>query len=336
MSTMAMSTAGAGVVSDGCSEVLVLAGPTACGKTALAVEMAERIGGEIISADSCAVYRGMDIGSAKPSAVLRGRVRHHLLDVRGPDAPYSAGAFCADAVRIAGEIAGRGRVPLVAGGAMMWLRCLRDGLAERPRSAAVREELKRELKARGVRALHRELAERDAAGARRIHPHDRARIVRALEVARLTPGGMTGGAGGFKKDDGAGGGSAGLPMKAILLIPKDRAVLRERIRVRLDEMFAAGFVAETRRLMTEWDLGAESAALRAVGYRQVCAFLRGETATEAECRRLAWHATCQLAKRQLTWLRQWPGATALDPFAAGAREEALRIAEDFAGEWRGV
>ena len=182
-------------------EFLVLAGPTACGKSALALEVAERFGAEIVSADSCAVYRGMDIGAAKPSAADRARVRHHLVDIRNPNEPYSAGAFCADATRLAAEISSRGKIPLLVGGAMMWLRRLRDGLDDLPRSDAVREEIKREMKRRGARALHRELAERDAMAARRIHPHDRARIVRGLEVARLG-GARKGGGGGDERKDG--------------------------------------------------------------------------------------------------------------------------------------
>ena len=299
---------------------LVLAGPTACGKSALALEVAERIGAEIISADSCAVYRGMDIGSAKPSAAEMERVRHHLVDVCAPDSPYSAGAFCADALRICGEIAGRGRIPFVVGGAMMWLRRLRDGMDDLPRADAIREELKREIRSRGVRALHRELGERDAIAAGRVHPHDRARIVRALEVARL--GGKSG------------AGTPPLRMRAMVLFPKDRALLRERIRIRLDGMFAGGFVEEVRGLVRDWDLGSDSAVLRSVGYRQVAAYLRGEIESEAECRRLAWHATCQLAKRQMTWLRGWTEAEKIDPFSAGAREKIFKVADAFAAQRR--
>ena len=296
-------------------EALVLAGPTACGKSALALEVAERIGAEIVSADSCAVCRGMDIGSAKPSAADMARIPHHLVDVCNPDSPYSAGAFCADAARVAGEIAARGKIPFVVGGAMMWLRRLRDGMDDLPRSDAVREEVRREIKLRGARAMHGELRERDEAAARRIHPHDRARIVRALEVARL--GGKT---------------EAGAPplrMRAVALFPKDRGELRERIRVRLDGMFDAGFVEEVRGLVRDWDLGADSAALRAVGYRQIAAYLRGEIESESECRRLAWHATCQLAKRQMTWLRGWTEAEKVDPFSAGAKKAVFKVAEEF-------
>ena len=305
-----MTTAAAG------PELLVLAGPTACGKSALALEVAERIGAEIVSADSCAVCRGMDIGSAKPSAADMARIPHHLVDVCNPDSPYSAGAFCADAARVAGEIAARGKIPFVVGGAMMWLRRLRDGMDDLPRSDAVREEVRREMKLRGVRAMHGELRERDESAARRIHPHDRARIVRALEVARL--GGKT---------------EAGAPplrMRAVALFPKDRGELRERIRIRLDGMFDSGFVEEVQGLVRDWNLGADSAALRAVGYRQIAAYLRGEIESESECRRLAWHATCQLAKRQMTWLRGWTEAEKVDPFLAGAREKVFKIAEEFA------
>ena len=300
----------------------VLAGPTACGKSALALEVAERIGAEIISADSCAVYRGMDIGAAKPSAAERARVRHHLVDIRNPDESYSAGAFCADATRAMGEIVSRGKVPLLAGGAMMWLLRLRDGMEDLPRSDAVREEIKREMKARGVRALHRELAARDELAARRVHPHDRARIVRALEVARL--GGARKGAGAETET-----GTPPVRMRAVALFPRDRAVLRGRIRARLDGMFDAGFAEEVRGLIRDWGLGLDSIPLRSVGYRQVALWLRGEIESEAECRRLAWHATCQLAKRQMTWLRRWTDAETVDPFSAGAREKVLRAADEF-------
>ena len=316
--------------------LLVLSGPTACGKSALALELAERIGAEIISADSCSVYRGMDIGAAKPSAAERARVPHHLVDIRDPDAPYSAGAFCADAARAARDIAARGRIPLVVGGAMMWLRRLRDGMDDRPRCEVLREELKREMNARGARAMHRELTEQNPAAARRIHPRDRARIVRALEVERLTRRGGGAKQADAKAEEGEGWeGRMGAPMRALLLMPKDRALLRARIRTRLDAMFAAGFVEETRRLMRDWHLDGDSIPLRAVGYRQVYDYLRGRTASEEECRRLAWHATCQLAKRQMTWLRSWPDAETADPFAPGTRETALRLAEEFAAARRG-
>ena len=312
-------------------EFLVLAGPTACGKSALALEVAERFGAEIVSADSCAVYRGMDIGAAKPSAADRARVRHHLVDIRNPDQPYSAGAFCADATRLAAEISSRGKIPLLVGGAMMWLRRLRDGLDDLPRSDAVREEIKREMKRRGARALHRELAERDGLAARRIHPHDRARIVRGLEVARLS-GARKGGGGGMNGRMGGGmdGGTGGrVRMRAVVFFPRDRSVLRERIRVRLDGMFDSGFAEEVRGLVRDWGLDSDSIPLRSVGYRQVALWLRGGIESESECRRLAWHATCQLAKRQMTWLRRWPDAEAVDPFSAGMRGRIFEVAEDF-------
>ena len=205
---------------------------------------------------------------------------------------------------------------------MMWLRRLRDGMDDLPRSAAVREELKREMKRRGVRAMHRELGELDAARAGRVHPHDRARIVRALEVLRLTGG----------REFRGGSGTAPLEMRAVVFYPRDRGALRERIRVRLEGMFAAGFVGEVRGLVGAWGLGADSAPLRAVGYRQVASFLRGEIESEAECRRLAWHATCQLAKRQMTWLRSWTSAEFVDPFSPGARGAVFEIADSFRRE----
>ena len=310
------NSGGGGMGGVGDTAIFILAGPTACGKSALALELAEHVGGEIISADSCAVYRGMDIGSAKPTAADRARVPHHLLDIRNPDELYSAGAFFADAVAAANDIASRGKIPLAVGGAMMWLQRLRDGMDDLPRSKVLREEIKREMKRQGPRAMHRELRERDPKAASRVHPNDRARIARALEVAQLS------GVPRLPK-------TPPPPTRAVVLFPRDREELRSRIRERLDGMFAAGFVDEVRKLLSDWDLPPDCPALRAVGYRQVAARVRGEIAGESECRLLAWHATCQLAKRQLTWLRRWTDATVADPFSPGARDTVFKAAENF-------
>ena len=277
------------------AECVVLAGPTACGKTELALALAERFPLEIVSMDSAMVYRGMDIGTAKPDRGLQAHVPHHLIDIRDPIDAYSAGEFCADAARAIAGIRARGRLPLVVGGTMLYLRALREGLAQLPRAApALRAELDAEAERVGWPAMHARLAEVDPASAERLAPGDRQRVQRALEVFRLTgrplaelqqvPVGPL------------------VSVHTIALLPSDRAQLAERIAARFDAMVAAGFVAEVRELMARGNLGVDAPAMRAVGYRQIRAHLSGATAWP-ETRAAAIAATRQLAKRQLTWLR---------------------------------
>jgi len=283
-------------------------GPTASGKTALAVSLVERFPLEIISVDSALVYRGMDIGTAKPDAATLARAPHHLLDIRDPTETYSAAAFCEDARRLMADIVARGRAPLLVGGTMLYFRALLQGLDDLPRAdAALRKELEAEAAMRGWPALHAELAAVDPATAARLAPNDSQRIGRALEIFRLT----------------------GSPMSALLdraqselpyrvlqlaLIPSDRAVLHQRIAARFDAMLAEGLIDEVDTLRRSYALNANLPSMRAVGYRQAWAYLDGDIDLKG-LREQGIAATRQLAKRQLTWLRSWSGAVELDCLA---------------------
>ncbi|MFZ5575762.1 MAG: tRNA (adenosine(37)-N6)-dimethylallyltransferase MiaA [Pseudomonadota bacterium] len=292
-----------------------LMGPTASGKTALAVALAERFPLEIISVDSALVYRGMDIGTAKPDAATLARAPHHLLDIRDPTESYSAAAFRDDALRLMADITARGRVPLLAGGTMLYFRALLKGLDELPRAdAATRQSIEADAVARGWPALHAELARIDPPTAARLAPNDAQRIGRALEIFRLT----------------------GTPMSALIaraevelpyrvlqlaLTPSDRAVLHRRIAERFDAMLAAGLLDELKTLRRTHALTPDLPAMRAVGYRQAWAYLDGETSL-ADLRETGIAATRQLAKRQLTWLRSWPDAVVLDCLAGDLEAQA--------------
>lgn len=283
-------------------------GPTASGKTALAVGLVERFPLEIISVDSALVYRDMDIGTAKPDAATLARAPHHLLDIRDPTETYSAAAFCDDARRLMADIAARGRVPLLVGGTMLYFRALLQGLDDLPRAdVALRKELEAQAAARGWPALHAELAAVDPATAARLAPNDSQRIGRALEIFRLT----------------------GTPMSALLdraqselpyrvlqlaLIPSDRAVLHQRIAARFDAMLADGLLDEVETLRRRYALNADLPSMRAVGYRQAWAYLDGEIDLKG-LREQGIAATRQLAKRQLTWLRSWPDVVELNCLA---------------------
>src|SRR3569623_358150 len=283
-------------------------GPPDSGTTALAVGLVERFPLEIISVDSALVYRGRDIGTAKPDAATLARAPHHLLDIRDPTEAYSAAAFCDDARRLMAEIAARGMVPLLVGGTMLYFRALLQGLDDLPRAdAALRKELEAEAAARGWPALHAELAAVDPATAARLAPNDSQRIGRALEDFRLS----------------------GTPMSALLdrvhselpyrvlqlaLIPSDRAVLHQRIAARFDALRADGLIDEGDTLGRGYALIGDLPGLRAVGYRQAWAYLDGEVDLK-DLREQGIAATRQLAKRQLTWLRSWPDVVELDCLA---------------------
>jgi len=262
---------------------------------------------EIISVDSAQVYRGMDIGTAKPTADERARVRHHLLDIRDPAQPYSAGEFVADASARLREIHARGRLPVLVGGTMLYLRALLRGIAALPAAApALRAQLDAEARERGWPALHAELATVDARAAARIHPNDPQRIQRALEVYRLTGRSISDWQAGTRAP------IAGVQWLRIALIPSDRALLVRRLGQRFAAMLAAGLVAEVRALYQRGDLHAELPAIRAVGYRQLWDYCAGSCdLTRASA--LAVTATAQLAKRQLTWLRGDLGFQGIDP-----------------------
>ncbi len=277
-------------------QCVCLTGPTACGKTELALELSERIPLEIVSMDSALVYREMDIGTAKPSAEIRAVVPHHLVDIVDAAETYSAGRFVRDANLVIREIAARGRLPLLVGGTHLYLRALRDGLADLPTAdPSIRERLDAEAASEGWAALHARLEIIDPEAAQRISPGDGQRIQRALEVYELTGEPLT-------TQQRRTSTEARPVVKTLALLPDDRGELAERIEKRFDTMVEAGFIEEVTRLKAREDLTAGTPAMRAVGYRQIWAYLEGECDWDvARSRALA--ATRQLAKRQQTSLR---------------------------------
>ena len=286
--------------------VLFLMGPTASGKTALAVELVRRLPFEIISVDSAQVYREMDIGTAKPDAETRRIAPHRLVDIRDPAEAYSAGQFRTDALREIATIQAAGHVPLLVGGTMLYFRALERGLAELPTAdPALRARLAAERAEQGGAALHARLARLDPAAAARIHPADSQRIQRALEVYELTGRPLT--------ELCAVSRNESLPFRIVkwIVAPANRQVLHERIKQRFQLMLAQGFVAEVERLRRRGDLNPDAPSMRAVGYRQVWAYLDGRLDEAAMVER-GIIATRQYAKRQLTWLRAEAGAVWLD------------------------
>ena len=273
-----------------------LLGPTASGKSRLALALAEKLPLEIVSVDSAQVYRGMDIGTAKPTTAERARVPHHLIDLIDPDQDYSTGRWRADAISAVVKILDREKIPVLVGGTMLYYRALVGGLDALPQAdPRLRAEIDAEGAKRGWPALHAELAKVDPRSALRIAPADSQRIQRALEVWRLT---------GKPLSALQGAAQASLPfhLKAFALMPADRAELHRRIASRFDAMLEAGLVDEVRSLRARYKVTAGSPSMRAVGYRQVWEFLDGRLG-EGELRSRAVAATRQLAKRQLTWLR---------------------------------
>lgn len=310
-------------MSEGTSlEYVCLTGPTACGKTELALELAQRVPLEIVSMDSALVYRGLDIGTAKPAPAIRSAVPHHLIDILDPTESYSAGRFARDAGALIDEIRARGRLPLLVGGTLLYLRALRDGLAPLPRAdRSVRAELDAEAAEHGLEAQHERLRQVDPAAAARIAPSDRQRIQRALEVHALTNRPISE----LQRADDRRKRPAVL---AIALVPESRAQLAERIERRFDAMVAAGFLSEVERLRARGDLHADMPAIRSVGYRQLWAHLDGRC-TWQEARAKAIVATRQYAKRQLTWLR---GDTRIETWPALAADLANRCMERLSKE----
>lgn len=302
---------------------IALMGPTASGKTDLALAWASRWPLQLVSVDSALVYRGMDIGSAKPDAETLARVPHRLVDVRDPWEAYSAAQFATDATVAMEQVAAAGAVPLLVGGTGLYFRALLDGLSAMPEAdPALRADILAEAQVRGWPSLHAELGEVDPAAAARIEPGDRQRIVRALEVFRLAgrPISLLQQAGGVHR----------FPFRVLRLVvaPADRRTLHERIAQRFDAMLDAGFLAELRRLRADPRVHPDLPSMRAVGYRQAWRHLDGHT-DAAGFRAEAIAATRQLAKRQLTWLRRELDARWFDP--ARARAECDRAVGDFLG-----
>jgi tRNA dimethylallyltransferase len=279
---------------------VLLMGPTASGKTPLALALAHALPIEIVSVDSAQVYRGMDVGTAKPSASERQTVPHHLIDIIDPTEAYSAARFRADALRFMHEITARGKIPLLAGGTMLYFKALREGLSELPDSdPEIRAEINGEAAGRGWPAMHATLAEIDPQTAARLKPNDAQRIQRALEIYRVSGKPMSRQLGRKK--------AAALPFHLIdlALVPSERGALHRRIEERFDAMLERGLVEELRGLRKRCALRPELPSMRCVGYRQAWQFLEGELHRD-ELRNRGIFATRQLAKRQLTWLRATP------------------------------
>ncbi len=290
---------------------VLLMGPTGAGKSDLALRLAEELSLEIVSVDSALVYRGMDIGTAKPDADSRRRIAHHLIDIRDPAEGYSAGEFTRDALTAMQDIWRRGRRPLLVGGTMLYFHALSEGIAELPEAdLAVRAQIEREAASCGWAAVHRELSSVDPAAAARIHVNDPQRIQRALEVYRLTGESITE----LQQkrisvlDD--------AKVVEIVVAPLERRDLHTRIEMRFKAMLDAGLLAEVRKLYERSDLTAEHPSMRAVGYRQLWRYLAGQSVLD-EATEQAIAATRQLAKRQLTWLRRRERAQWFDSMHPG-------------------
>ena len=279
------------------SRPICLAGPTGCGKTAAALAIAEVLPVEIISVDSALVYRGMDIGTAKPTAAEQAAVPHHLIDILDPTGSYSAAEFVRDAKRLAADISARGKLPLLVGGTMLYFKALFDGLSTLPQADAdLRATIDAEAAERGWPALHAELASLDPETGARLAPGDSQRIQRALEVIRLT-GQTLSALHAASRDE-------GVDWPLFSLEPGDRAWLHERLAQRFDTMLAGGLIDEVKALRARGDLSLALPAMRCVGYRQVWEALDADDFSDLRERGVA--ATRQLAKRQVTWLRSMP------------------------------
>lgn len=306
--------------------VLFLLGPTASGKTGLAVDLIDRLNAEIVSVDSAMVYRGMDIGTAKPDAATLARAPHALIDIRDPAEPYSAAEFRADAAAEITRIHAAGRLPVLTGGTSLYFRALEHGLADMPaRDENVRARLTAEAEVDGWHSLHARLAAVDAPSAARIHPNDAQRIQRALEIHALT--------GVAPSELHARQNESALPWSICKLVvaPSTRAALHERIARRFEIMLEQGLAAEVEKLYSRPDLNATLPSIRAVGYRQLWQVMAGEMRMDEGARRAVF-ASRQLAKRQLTWLRSLQSARWLESDAPDLRERA----QSHVSQWFGL
>lgn len=307
---------------------IFLMGPTAAGKTDLALELARVLPCDLISVDSALIYRGMDIGTAKPERAVLDEFPHALIDIRDPSESYSAAEFRADALAAMAESAARGRIPLLVGGTMLYYKALLEGLADMPSAdPAIRAELEARALAEGWDALHRELAAVDPESAARIHPNDPQRLTRALEVYRLSGLSMTEHrrrqAAGNPDTGTSGNGQLPYTVAQLAIAPAQRQVLHDRIAQRFRAMLEQGFVEEVEALRSRSDLHAGLPSIRAVGYRQVWEYLDGELSREEMVER-GIIATRQLAKRQFTWLRGWDDLQWLDSLACDNLSRALK------------
>jgi tRNA dimethylallyltransferase len=302
---------------------IFLMGPTASGKTALAVELRKRFPVDIISVDSALVFRGMDIGTAKPDAETLRIAPHALINIREPEEVYSAADFRSDALAGMSEITQRGRVPLLVGGTMLYFHALARGLATLPAAdAGVRQAIEKQARDDGWPALHSRLAEQDPEIAGRIHPNDPQRISRALEVIELTGKKMSRLQREQEQQD------LDYRVLRIVACPQPRAVLHQRIELRYRQMLAEGFLEEMQTLRKRKGLRRDMPSMRCVGYRQAWSYLEGEISFEEMCQK-ALAATRQLAKRQITWLRRETGALWYDSVAAKEQDSVVLEVEKF-------
>lgn len=309
-------------------ECWFLTGPTAGGKTGVGVELAGRIGAEIVSMDSMALYRGMDIGTAKPSKELLAEFPHRLIDILDPAEAYSAADFRRDALQAMADITARGKIPLLVGGTMLYYKALVEGLADMPAADPnVRAQIEEEAARLGWQALHEQLAVIDPESAARIHPNDPQRLSRALEVYRVSGQSMTAlrQRQSAQSTEAAASGMQQLPYTVanLAIAPANRQVLHRRIEQRFTLMLEQGFIDEVVALRERSDLHAGLPSIRAVGYRQVWDYLDGKL-TSAEMQERGIIATRQLAKRQFTWLRSWTDLHWLDSLDCDNLPRALK------------
>jgi len=286
-------------------QIITIMGPTASGKTTLAIELAKILNGEIISVDSALIYRGMDIGTAKPETDEQAGIKHWLIDIVDPQNTYSVAEFCRDARVCIEDILQRGKIPILTGGTMMYFNGLINGLSSLPNAdEKTRSQIQLFIEQHGLQVAHEKLSDIDPKSGKRIHQNDPQRIMRALEVYALTGKTMTA-LQSIKPDP--------LPYEFIQfsLMPTDRALLHERIALRFNLMLQKNFEQEVRKLRNNKELHADLPAIRSVGYRQMWHYLSGECSFD-EMREKSIIATRQLAKRQITWLRGWEGAISLE------------------------
>ncbi|TXH95732.1 MAG: tRNA (adenosine(37)-N6)-dimethylallyltransferase MiaA [Pseudomonas sp.] len=312
---------------------IFLMGPTAAGKTDLALELARSLPCELISVDSALIYRGMDIGTAKPEKSVLAEFPHRLIDIRDPLEAYSAAEFRADALVAMAEITSRGKIPLLVGGTMLYYKALLEGLADMPSAdEGVRREIEAQAAAQGWAAVHAELARVDPQSAARIHPNDPQRLTRALEVWRVS--GLSMSEHRLRQQQNAGldtpgGGQFPYTVAQLAIAPLQRQVLHERIARRFQLMLEQGFIEEVETLRRRGDLHAALPSIRAVGYRQAWDYLDGRL-THDEMVERGIIATRQLAKRQFTWLRGWSDVHWLDSLAGDNLSRALKYLESVA------
>ena len=302
---------------------ILLMGPTAAGKTDIAIALHEHLDVELISVDSAMVYRGLDIGSAKPSSEELARAPHRLIDIRDPAEPYSAADFREDALREMRQISAAGRVPLLVGGTMMYFKRLLEGVANLPASdPALRAELEEQAARHGLASLHESLSRVDPEAAARIHPNDPQRLMRALEVYRASGRTLTELWTEQRPET--------FPWRTLSmgLTPSNRGVLHERIARRFEAMLRGGFLEEVAALKTRGDLNADLPSIKSVGYRQAWQYLEGNGDLET-LRQRGIVATRQLAKRQLTWMRSWHDLEWVDSQAAQPLERVLKLVRQF-------